>query len=111
VKRVCREQNKKLLKSKTEVELFINMFPGETINDKIWNFIVLFNLKDAFSAYYEKDGMCWSYSLGNQRFSEIDENNYVYGVYWENNCGHSFDAMINGHNENICAPYIVHEDI
>ncbi len=43
--KVCKEQNKKLLNNRAEVEEFISYFPGENQEEKMLNFINLFGLK------------------------------------------------------------------
>ena len=66
--KACKEQNKKLLNDKAEVEQFISFFPGESTKEKIFNFVNLFGL--------EKAG-CWSphnrdwFSVGSVGYAKL----------------------------------------
>lgn len=80
--KVCKEQNKKLLDDRAEVEQFISYFPGENTKEKIFNFINLFGLEKA--GYWTPSNKLWSNvgSVGYALLSSVNEIDSVYGARW-----------------------------
>lgn len=81
--KACKEQNKKLLDGRSEVEQFINFFPGENTKEKIFSFVKLFGLEKA--GYWYPHGKAWDDvgSVGCAGLSRVDGNDTVYEATWD----------------------------
>ena len=103
--KACKEQNKKLLNDRTEVEEFINYFPWETIKEKIFNFVNMFGLEKA--GYWRPNIKEWSHvgSVGYAGLSRVDGNDTVYGVTWNNG-----SANIDRNSQRFPSPFVACED-
>ena len=81
--RVCKKQEKHLLKNKSEVEQFINFFPGETKKEKIFNLIQIFGLTTSGNWYKEVDKlfMGWEDYIG--LYVLANNDNTLSWIYWD----------------------------
>lgn len=100
-----KNQGKNLLKDRSEVEQFINYFPGENTKDKILSFVNLFGLEKA--GYWHPNGKKWGNvgSVGYVELSKVDGNDHVYGVTWN-----SGSADISRHSQRFPSPCLPCED-
>lgn len=103
--KVCKEQNKKLLNDRAEVEQFISYFPGEFTKEKILNFVNLFGLEKA--GYWFPDSKEWDNvgSVGYARLSRVNGNDNVYEVRWING-----NAIMIRHSQGFPSPFVACED-
>ncbi len=88
--------NKKLFKSEGEANAFINKFPGETKQEKIFSFITLFNLQK--SGFWDPFSDKWTRvnTAGYVALSEVNKIDNVYHVRWnENQAGIVWDQQEN----------------
>ena len=102
----CEEQNKELLEGKAEVEQFISFFPWESIEEKLLNFISLFDLKEA--GYLSWFGNRWfksGYVMLSKTYKDEGGNEIVHGVKWSGNY-----ASISRYHESDLNPFVAYED-
>lgn len=80
--KTCKEQNKKLFNDVDAAEQFINFFPWESIEAKMFNFVQLFGLEK--SGYWHPDYKMWVKvgSSGYVRLSRVFQDDFVYTVGW-----------------------------
>lgn len=105
--REAKNQWKKLLKDKSEVERVINFFPGRNTKEKIFNFIKLFNLEKA-GYWSPNSGKRYLVdSVGYVNLSNIDTSDDVYGLTWTMSIN---SPTITYNNYEFSSPYLVFED-
>jgi hypothetical protein len=100
-----KNQGKKLLKDRSEVEQFINFFPGENTKEKIFNFVKLFGLEKA--GYWNPNDKEW-YGVGSVGYvdmSSVFDNDIVYEIEWN-----YVDAIILRNNQGFPSPFLAFED-
>lgn len=85
--REVNRKDKKLFKDKIELEQFISFFPGETTQEKIFNLIQIFDLKQA--GYWDpgddKWHNVWSIGYAYLSMAPLDRSEKIYGIKWNNN--------------------------
>lgn len=112
-RRVCIQNGRKLLKSKSEVEQFINFFPGKDIVEKISHFVSLFGLNAA--GYWNPSGEKKRKKAGYAGYvvlSKADQDGLVYGVSWDRlyNCGVIKKAAICWFDKQSAMPVVTYRD-
>lgn len=103
--KACKEQNKKLLNDRAEVEQFISYFPGENEKEKIFNFVNLFGLEKAGCWDPNSEGWYDVGSVGYARLSRVDGDDDVYEVGWYNGI-----ADISRSDQRYPSPFVACED-
>lgn|GEM_PF-1564835 len=103
--KACKEQNKKLLNDRAEVEQFISYFPGENEKEKVFNFVNLFGLEKA--GYWHPYNKISYYvgSVGYAILSRVNEDDNVYGAEWSNGY-----ARISRDDQRFPSPFVACED-
>ncbi len=103
--KACKEQNKKLLDGRSEVEQFINFFPGENTKEKIFSFVKLFGLEKA--GYWSPNKERWNDvgSVGYARLSRVSESDNVYEAEWNDTY-----AYISRNGQEFPSPFVSCED-
>ncbi len=98
-------QGKKLLKDRTEVEQFINFFPGEDAKEKIFNFVKLFGLEKA--GYWHPNDKKWNRvgSIGYVSLSKVTDYDNVYEMTW-----HYGNPNIDRYSQKFPLPFLASED-
>lgn len=100
-----KNQWKKLLKDRPEIEQIINFFPGENIKEKIFNFVKLFGLEKA--GCWDPDSKGWHGvgSVGYVEMSSVDGDDGVYGIGWNGG-----GAGIGRDGQRFPSPFLAFED-
>ena len=103
--KTCKEQNKRLLDGRAEVDQFINFFPGENTKEKIFNFVKLFGLEKA--GYWNPDNKEWVNvgSVGYATLSRVNESDNVYEAEWDDT-----SAYINRYYQKFPSPFVACKD-
>ncbi|AHB40877.1 hypothetical protein P148_SR1C00001G0062 [candidate division SR1 bacterium RAAC1_SR1_1] len=101
----AKNQRKKLLKDKSEIEQFISFFPGEGTKEKVFNFVKLFGLEKA--GCWHPNNKEWNGvgSVGYVRLSRVNGNDNVYVLKWFND-----NVSINRGNQEYPSPFLAFED-
>lgn len=102
----CEKQGKKLLDDRLQVDQFINLFPGEDTNEKIFNFVKLSGLEKAL--YWDPINNKWGNlsSISYALLSRVSGDDCVFGVRWDDD-----SAIIVWGNQLFPSRFVAYEDI
>ncbi len=101
----AKNQGKKLLKDRSEVEQFINFFPGENTKERIFNFVKLFGLEKAGCWFPHDETWDTVGSVGYVSMSSVNEDVYVYELRW-----YDANATMTRSYQLFPSPFLVFED-
>lgn len=101
----AKNQGKKLFKNRSEVEQFVDFFPGENIKEKIFNVVKLFGLEKAACCVSGNEWPNYVGDVGYFSMSEVVNGNGVFGIGRNND-----DAGIYCFKQLYPSPFLVFED-
>ncbi len=101
----CDKQKKILLQDKEELEQFISYFPGETEQEKIFNFVSLFGLEKTGWMNPSQNRWYNIETIGFAVLSRVNEKGFVSQVKWDDD-----RSNIGNYPEGCASPVVACED-